>query len=79
MNDLTSLCNYFVARFVCQSVVAVSFGDSRFKETQYRHRRGQEFDPEEEGATILRNVMNLSPNDKASYLGGLEHIASCRT
>jgi hypothetical protein len=27
------------------------------------------FNPEEEGATILRNVVNLSPKDRASYLG----------
>jgi len=33
----------------------------------------KQFNPEEEGATILRNVLNLSPNDRAYYLGRLEH------
>jgi hypothetical protein len=28
-----------------------------------------QFNSEEEGATILRNVVNLSPKDRASYLG----------
>jgi hypothetical protein len=31
----------------------------------------KQFTPEEEGATILRNVVTLSPNDRASYLGRL--------